>query len=389
MNTIGCAETNACDSARQGSTLYLQTDKGERLVLIFKETLLKSCFLNVQDGWKQLQSYDIPKELINKTPQQLNSLLAAASLQISQFDNGDHRLSLRFGLNGGMFRRELAQLSEIEGYHQMIAQVEREFLSVPVRVIDPATGNLIKGGAALGVGALGSGLGMGAVALLATNPAGWLVMGAVGAVGAVVFGACGWLFASSELDRHNREAEQDKARLNSLFEKYAAIQIDLEKRNLAGAGVKSVELYQQLINDSYIKNATDYDFELDHGAFDLLGRHFARDKKAAVLFAAKFLILSVLAGIPTEFGEGRARRLRPTAAIIRHLEELLDQPDRAVDEPIVETVYFILGDLLYKTQRYPRAIEYFQRISAANVELQQNARLMVQHVRGLQRTLNY
>ncbi len=390
--TNNCSGIESCGLSGQRLAFSVRTKKAEQLVIFFKETLSESCFLRIQDGWKRLYSHDVPKELVNRTPSQLSGLLQAASLQISQFDNGDCRLSLRLGLKGGMFHRDIVRLNAIEGYQQMIAQVERDFLAIPVTVIDPSTGALVKVAAAVGVGALGAGLGLGAAALLvlATNPAGWAVMGvgvAVGLIGAVIFGACGWLFASKGLDAHNREAEQDKEKLNNIFEKFAEIQIDLDNHDSAGAATKSVQLYQQLRNDGYIKNATNYGFELDNRSFNSLVRHFKKTQRASVLFTAKFLILSVLASMPADFGEGQLPRLRPTGAIINRLEELIDQSGRIADDPIVQSAYFILGDLLYKTQCYDQSINYFGRILPANAEIYQNAQLVITHIRGLQRVI--
>ncbi len=381
MEIISYIDPNNHFLAEQSVALSIQTRKDERVAILFNKSLSESCFLKVQGEWKRLHAYDVPKELVNKTWLQLSALLEVASLRVSQYDDGDHRLSLRFGLNGGMFRQEVDRLKDLEGYQQMIAQVEREFLAVPVMTLNPVTNALVRAGAGAGFGALGVGLGLGATALiaLAAGPIGWAVAGAgIGfcLVGAIVLGTCGWLFASYRLEEPNRAKEK----LNDIFEKYAQIQVYMDTRDTEAAGRESVRLYQQLQTDGYIKNASDYGFELNDSSFKTLVKHFKIDKKYSVLFTAKFLVLSVLACMPAEFTDGRRR---PTLAIITHFERLLtDGSTRGVDEPIIQSVYFILGMLL-SAEYSSRAVEYYERILPAS-ELYPLAQRAIASVRTLQ-----
>ncbi len=358
METTDYLGMRSCGSLRQEPALHLRTGKGERIAILFRDSLSENCFLKVQGEWKKLHFYDLPKELKNKTSAQLSALLQAAALRVSRFDNGDHRLVLQLGLKGGVFDQEIAQLRAIGGYQQIIAQVEKEFLAV----VNPPTANLLRIGAVAGVG-----LGASAVALLSSAPDGWLVTGAR-LTGAVALGACGWVGVSVMQSERSPEARQDSKKLNDIFQIYADTQLNLAKGNTAAANAGSVRLYQQLRRDGYIKNETEHTFDLDRFSFDKLARHFESTQRASLVFTAKFLVLSVLAGLPVEFGKDRGRqRVRPTATIISQLEALIDRSGRGVDEPVVQAVYFMLEQLTQCSSReiaQLRVVEGYSQIIA-------------------------
>ncbi len=322
---------NSPPSASYGQQLMNTTKRGEKILVVRNGCMPPLISVQRQERGEhyRVENHAVGKEIRQAKWEQLPALLTGISVRWQS--NGEPFLEFLPGLPGGMLKSSINNLKNLTEYTELANEVSRILIDAPVIQWTPLEQRLVITAGAVGGGILGGVAGAGGAALAVTalisagvinswNPVGWVSLGVgiAGGVGLLIGAIGGGLISYMATRSSNKKAMTVKNELIEIYSQYAKIQEAFARECPEGGNNIAEELRRLFIENKYIRNSSDYSFEIG-SKIQYAASFYQGEGKDYVRYATTFLVLSIMAALPTD-----GSRRRPTDAIIAHFETLIE-----------------------------------------------------------------
>lgn len=357
-----------------GSRLFVTGNRKE--VLVIPGELANIFSVSTAEGYKEVQGYDVDKELRNRSISELENVLPMSS--VKQYSNGDLSLHLKLGLDGGMLSvsqvvARLGEVNQLRGLSEALDQQLLQALTIQWRW-NPNGTPAFKCAMAVTGSVMGASIGTVGSTLvcfaLASNPIGWVVAGSAVTLG-LTAGIVGWLYADHLLETENEQvrerAQEMRERFEAIFQAFAEIQClkttldthgqtDQERRDAKNKLSDVVSCLLQNLKHWKFVRISEYGLKLkiQKNTLNAAVRYYQPDDRANVLFAVKYLILVAMTELP--------RDQTPIDRILAYMRKLVDTAPESVDQEIITASNVQIGRLCINSNRAESAVQFFERV---------------------------